>query len=398
MPIPLTAVPASRHLARLAERGAEELAVALGSIADAARSGTGLSVALVCRVDGDQCQLMAVSTDAAIPLNTGDSVPLDQMLDELVVSGDGPVALPDARAADPRSAALGLGSYAGVPLRRLNGDLYGTLAVLDPDPKDNLDGEVEFLERLSRLVTHEIGLQDALQRLLDEVGEGSTAEGKDVDPVADLHGLAAVIEGILRQTGPHDRDRLERTVAKETSRFAHDLMDTLMRHRTVAVLPGNLEPWGTEVDELLERGANLLPGNQGDRIRVNATSGATADIPRRHLERILVNLVYRAWRTAPPPTPITIASRLRPGAVEISVDDEGDAVPPSEAEAMFDQDGRGLLGLSVVKELAMRAGGTVRYERRDESNRIVVRLPLAGVPRAVVDDNTPMPASMGNGD
>jgi signal transduction histidine kinase len=309
------------------------------------------------------------------------------------VDEDGTVVLPTA-ASDPRAAALGLGCYAGIPLRRLNGELYGTLAVCDPKPRTGLAGEVEFLERLARLVTHEIGLQDALQRLVDDVGTygPSDSEQAEADPVADLQGLGLVVEAVIRQAAKHDRDRLTRMLARETSRFAHDLVDTLMRNRTVAVLPGNVEPWGTEVDEMLERGALLLPGNQGDRIKVRSTSGAVADIPRRHLERILVNLVYRAWRVSPPPSPIGLSARLRPGAVEIAVEDHGAIVEPEDIPTMFDQDGRGLLGLSVVKELATRAGGTVRYERLANVNRIVVRLPIAGGLRALDDDTSPAPA------
>lgn len=372
-----------RHLARLAERGAEELAAALESIADAARAGTGLGAAVVSRIQGDEYHVVALSVEGHAGLEVGVTYPLADTLCSRVVSAADAVDLPDARAVDPRAAVLGLGSYAGVPLVRLNGEMFGTLAVLDPEPRESLTAEVEFLRTLSRLATHEIGLQDNLQRLVDEVDAPAGEDDGSGDPVGDLHGLAAMVAAVLRQAAPHDEPALRRTVARETNRFAHDLVDTLMRQRHLSLLPGNVEPWGTEVDRLLVRGASLLPGNQGSRIRVQAATQAVADIPRRHLERILVNLVYRAWRSAAPPSPITLSARLRPGGVEILVEDSGAAIPPDEVATMFDRGGRGLLGLSVVKELVNSAGGSVRYERHTPINRIVVRLPIAGAPRAV---------------
>lgn len=374
----------SRHLSRLAERGAEELRVALESIAEAARSGTGFGAALVSRVDGEDYEVLAMSVEEPVGLKPGEKVPLSETLCSRVVAEGSCVQLPDARSADGRARLLGLGAYAGVPLRRLDGSLFGTLAVCDRDAQPSVSAEVEFLEKLARLATHEIGLHDSLQRLVEEATTDDTEHPHDLDdPVGDLQGLGAVVAAVLHQTSAHDNARLRRMLARETNQFAHDLLDTLMRHRHLSMLPGNLEPWGTEVDKLLARGGSLLPGDQGARIVVHANSGAVADIPRRHLERILVNLVYRAWRVSPPPSAITLSSRLRPGAVEIGVEDLGPALEAESADRIFDDEGRGLLGLSVVKELATGAGGSVRYECNLTGNKLVVRLPLAGAPRGV---------------
>jgi signal transduction histidine kinase len=390
-------MPPTRHLARLAERGAEELATALESIADAARSGTGFGAALISRVDGDCYRVMALSVNGHAGLEVGCTYQLTETLCSLVVAQGEAVELADAVSADHRAALLGLGSYAGVPVRRINGELFGTLAILDPESRESVHIEAEFLRTLSRLATHEIGLQDNLQRLVDEVsGAAPEIPAEDQvspDPVGDLQGLEALLAAVLRQIGAHDEPRLRRRLSRETSRFAHDLIDTLMKQRHLALLPGDVEPWGTDVDRMLVRGVSLLPGNQGSRIRVHAGTQAVADIPRRHLERILVNLVYRAWRSSAPPSPITLSARVRPGAVEIIVEDNGPAVAAEDVPTMFDRGGRGLLGLSVIKELATRAGGSVRYERHTPINRIIVRIPLAGAPRPVGEEASEPSAS-----
>jgi signal transduction histidine kinase len=249
---------------------------------------------------------------------------------------------------------------------------------------------------MARLATHEIVMHDNLARLIAEAetldrapgspdAQGEDRRGNDEhdDPLSELQGLTALVTAALRQAGPHDAVRLERAMARETSRLAQGLVEVIMAQRHLTVVPGNEEPWGTEVDQLLVRGGSLLPGNQGTRIRVHASTGAMADIPRRQLERVLVNLVYRAWRSSPPPSPITLSSRVRPGAVEILVEDVGPALPEEEALGLFEQTGRGLLGMSVVKDLVCHAGGSVRYERVADSNRVAVRLPLAGAPRLI---------------
>src|SRR4051812_1919995 len=123
-------MPTSRPLQRLAENGAAELAAAFGSITDAARAGTGLAVAMASMVTGDVWKVVAAGGDPGVNLRVGDSHSLGQMLCSRVIEAEGPVSLPAADI-DDRGAAQGIGCYAGVPLRRSSGEIFGTLAVAD---------------------------------------------------------------------------------------------------------------------------------------------------------------------------------------------------------------------------------------------------------------------------
>ncbi len=87
------------------------------------------------------------------------------------------------------------------------------------------------------------------------------------------------------------------------------------------------------------------------------------------LRRAVVNLVANALRFAPAGSSISVSTRAVDGWVEIAVADQGPGIDPADQAAVFERFWRGQdpgagsgLGLSIVKGIAERHGGTVRLE------------------------------------
>lgn len=90
--------------------------------------------------------------------------------------------------------------------------------------------------------------------------------------------------------------------------------------------------------------------------------------------QVLANLLDNAHRHGPPGTPLTVSARTggqpgtAPRAVQVSVHDEGDGVPPAERRSVFesfrhfDQGGRAGLGLSIAKTFVEAHGGDIWVE------------------------------------
>ena len=91
--------------------------------------------------------------------------------------------------------------------------------------------------------------------------------------------------------------------------------------------------------------------------------------PQR-LTQIITNLVDNALRYTPAGTRITLAARPGPGALELTVEDDGPGIPPAELPHVFDRfwraeksrnraTGGSGLGLAIVKHLVEAHGGQI---------------------------------------
>ncbi|MBA2560120.1 MAG: GAF domain-containing protein [Propionibacteriales bacterium] len=98
-----------------------------------AREQLGLPVAFLGRFDGSEREIRAVSSGVPLPSVVGTREPRQVSHCQRMVDGQMPNIVadvantPSARDGIPAVEALGIGAFAGVPVRRPNGQLYGTL-------------------------------------------------------------------------------------------------------------------------------------------------------------------------------------------------------------------------------------------------------------------------------
>jgi signal transduction histidine kinase len=114
----------------------------------------------------------------------------------------------------------------------------------------------------------------------------------------------------------------------------------------------------------------------------------SGDLPR--LEQALQNLAANAVRHTPPGGRVELRADAMPGAVRITVRDTGPGIPPEHLPHVFDRfykadasrastraSGSGL-GLSIVKAIVERHGGSVRASNAPEGGaEFEIVLPLA---------------------
>lgn len=110
------------------------------------------------------------------------------------------------------------------------------------------------------------------------------------------------------------------------------------------------------------------------------------------LMRVLTNLVANAVKYSPSGSTITISLRARPGAVELSVADQGIGIPPADRERIFSRyarvdrpeligiEGTGL-GLPIVRQVAELHGGTIGVRANQPTGSVFhLTLPVGGPP------------------
>ncbi|WP_338763993.1 sensor domain-containing diguanylate cyclase [Massilia sp. METH4] len=158
------------------------------------RRRLGLQLWMVTRTEGDDWIVLQVEraegADAAFDVQPGQSFRWTDTYCSRMVLGHGPGIAPSthdvpAYAHAPLSEHLPAGAYVGVPLRRSDGSLFGTLCGLDPAPQpDAIRDEIDTLNLMGDLLSRILATE------LDAGGAARRADRVDVDATRDaLTGL-----------------------------------------------------------------------------------------------------------------------------------------------------------------------------------------------------------------
>jgi signal transduction histidine kinase len=150
-----------------------------------------------------------------------------------------------------------------------------------------------------------------------------------------------------------------------------------------------------------------MAATTGTRVRLVRADDVVVPTDRDAVRQILLNLLDNAAKYGPPGQTIRVAVSAEEGRARLTVDDDGPGVPPPQREQVWnpfvrlqrDIDahiaGSGI-GLSVVRDLVGRLGGSARIE--DVPNgaggaRVVVEFPIARTsaasPRPTAPPSTP---------
>ncbi|MDQ6768087.1 MAG: GGDEF domain-containing protein [Candidatus Eremiobacteraeota bacterium] len=177
--------------------------VALGLL----REKVGLSFWMTTRVAGDDLVVLG-TVGSGFELKNGDVMPWTDTVCWRMVAGSGPRAAPRvaefaAYESAPMAQSLKIGSYIGAPLPLGDGKVYGTLAGMDPNPKD------DSLKQHLWLVEMVAGLLGAILKHEQEASEGA-------GQISDIQGEALVD----RLTQTFNRRAWDRILTAEEARCA----------------------------------------------------------------------------------------------------------------------------------------------------------------------------------
>jgi GAF domain-containing protein len=138
----------------------------------------GLRICVVSRVDLAKNTLTVLDAfdDVGLGIAKGMVVPADEMPCDFVVRSARVLRHSDLTDHPvfkrlPICAAMGVRSYVGVPLRRSNGTVWGTLAACDTRVHDTTDAHLEMLVVLARLVAFEFERQEQRDALAAQAKE-----------------------------------------------------------------------------------------------------------------------------------------------------------------------------------------------------------------------------------
>lgn len=161
-------------------------------------------------------------------------------------------------------------------------------------------------------------------------------------PLASIKGSSSTLSDTELELSPQARQDLAKLIDVQADRLAELVSNLLDMSRIQA---GVLEPRRAvvSVDELVQGvTSDLAPAQRGHPIEVELPAGLPPiDVDPVLIARVLTNLLENAIRHSPRHAPVTIRAGLAgPGAVQVSVADQGTGVEPERRERIFQMEAR----------------------------------------------------------
>ena len=366
-------------------------------------------VGFVTRVSGGRIHNLLDSDNNKTSLKSGASAPLGSgYYCEGVVDSKAAMmvtnALEDPQWSDCPDAAIGLISYFGVPLCWPNGDVFGTICVLDSKERHYNIRHQELVTRFRDAVQQglqtlfeQVQLKRAQAQLLQSAklaSIGSMSAGLAHELNQPLGVISIVNEQIGRMlaTGDIDSERLTQLrdkITKQIDRAARITENLrIFSRQNVASERRPVDINWVIHESLVLPEQMLLDGGVVLELDL-AENLPTVSCDFVQIGQVLANLVSNschAVQTRPQgERHVRIASNLRQGRVCVSVQDNGAGIADSIKGQIFDpffttkspDEGTGL-GLSICYELVREHRGDLRCEsEQGEGTCFVICLPQA---------------------
>ena len=257
-------------------------------------------------------------------------------------------------------------------------------------PEDGVDEIARVAQAFNRMA-HELAVREEALRTSDRLRRQMLADVSHElkTPLTSIRAYIETLQMPEIAADPERRARYFDTIAQETrrlDRIVSDLLDLARYENGV----GTLEPRVFSVERLFQQVAARRERDADARSVTIATNVAGmadqvfAD-PHR-IDQVIDNLVANALRHTPAGGRITLSSRRAGDAVLLTVADTGEGLAPEHLPHVFDRfykvdparpggtAGSGL-GLSIVKAIVERHGGTVRVVSEPGGTEFTVALP-----------------------
>lgn len=264
----------------------------------------------------------------------------------------------------------GIRFYAGSAIHAESGRPIGAVSVLDPEPRELADDQLEALKKLSRLAARQLELRRLLNQERRLVQELRDLDRRKVEFQASVaHDFRTPLTSIKGYAEMLCDGLVEPAVALEMIERATDQLLTLLDS-----IGGDqrFAPETLDLRELAEATIRLVqPAAEAGGVEIRLRGEATPVVGNSHLLALATdNLIGNAVKYSPGGT-VDVEVSAKGDHARIEVRDTGIGIPAAELERVFERRYRGSnsggiegtgLGLAVVREIVEQHGGTATAE------------------------------------
>ena len=344
---------------------------------------TGMGFAAVARVTDRRWVCCSVRDEIAFGLQPGGELPLETTICEEIRQSGQAVVIDDV-ASDPAfcghatPAMYGFRSYISVPIVRRDSGFWGTLCAIDPRPAVLATGAVpKMFELFAQLIAFHLDAQERLRTsesaLLDARQTAQLREEFIAVIGHDLRNpLQTLDTGISVLSREPERASTILPLMHKSLKRMTGLVDNLLDFARGRLGGGIVlaQRRQEKLQEMLQHVVDELAVAWPDRrIAYDAQLAAPVVCDASRVAQVLSNLLANALKYGDPKQPVRVHARSAEGALELSVANGGEPIPPEVQQRLFEpyfrapahaqgQEGLGL-GLYIVSEIARAHGGTL---------------------------------------
>ncbi|CAO3359259.1 GAF domain-containing protein [Azospirillum palustre] len=391
------------------DTAAEDIAASIGRVAgiaavptilDVVLRMTGMGFAAVARVTETRWVACQVLDPVGFGLKPGGELPVESTLCNEVRGHRRTIAFDDATA-DPRYCdhltprTYGLRSYISEPIVLADGEFWGTLCAIDPNPAKVDNPQVLGAFRLfAELIAHHLDTEAHLRSTtasLDRERELAALREQFVAVVGhDLRNPIAALDAgttlLLNGGWTHQSPLVLRLMKASLSRMSglvENVMD-LARARmgggiALTVAEGDL---AATIQHVVDEMRIAHPGREISALFALPATVA-ADHPR--LAQMASNLLSNAVTHGSRTMPVGISAAVAAGELTIRVTNAGRPIPPEQVDTLFlpfrrgaeRTESRGLgLGLYIASEIAQAHDGRIAVRSDADETCFTFTMPL----------------------
>lgn len=373
---------------------------AVPTILDVVLRMTGMGFAAVARVTEDRWITCQSLDHAGFGLKPGDELPIESTICNEIRDHREVVVFDDS-AEDPvyrdhhTPRVYGLRSYISVPIVRANGQFFGTLCAIDPDPAKLNNPQVLGTFRLfAELISYHLDAGERLKAAQDQLGREQQLSELREQFIAVLghdlrNPIAAIDAGTSRllKEGWTDRSPLILGLMKSSIARMGGLVDNVMdlaRARLGGGISLNIceDDLATTLSHVVDE---LRVAHPERSIVVELNVPAALPVDRLRMSQMFSNLVSNALTHGSENGPVRVVGDVREGHLEICVSNRGKPIPPEMLDKLFQPFHRGDLrpnmqglglGLYIASEIAKAHQGTIAVHSDDIQTRFTFSMPV----------------------
>jgi len=290
----------------------------------------------------------------------------------------------DSRFSDhPGLKLYGIESYIAVPLRRLNGEGFGTLCALDPLPSDLSEENFEIFNLLASLIAYELEADEQQQKNAAELKAARLVAETQARMMGVLgHDLRNPLSTVKLAAGMLNNDAippekklvLAGKILSSADRMQQMIEDLLDMTRAQQGFDFSLDRRPYDLRAVCEQIVGEFKIINSNRtIDFSAAGDCRGQFDEGRVAQVFSNLISNALRYGAQNKAVRVDLKGDDSAVVLNVNNQGTPIPPETVPQLFtafwrgtnDEKGLGL-GLYIVEQIMQLHGGTISVESSAE--------------------------------
>lgn len=375
---------------------------AVASILNIICQTTGMRFSAVARVTDNQWITCMAQDEIDFGLKTGDELVLETTICNEIRQHSKPVIIEEVRTSADfchhhTPAQYGFQSYISFPIFRKNGDFFGTLCAIDPEPAKLDTKEIrDLFELYTQLISFHLDAIEEMSELTSSLQEqkhiGKLREtfiailGHDLrNPLGNIRMCADML---LEMELPETANRLANTLQSTSQRMKgliDDLLDFAKGHLGEGIRL-ELSPDKHTLEKMLLQVSTELKLGHSDQevlIEIDLKDDFKCDINR--ISQLYANLLGNAIHHGASDKPTITKAIAENGMFSLAVSNSGDKIPDEKMVNLFkpffttnaanNKSGLGL-GLYIASEIAEAHGGEIKVVSNGKKTEFIFEMPI----------------------